>query len=168
MNDKLVIKGARENNLKNIDLTIPRDKLVVFTGISGSGKSTLAFETIYAEGQRRYVESSALRSQHRLSRAKKGTGFGGKTSRRREYAQCLVCQHSYECLYPSKIQRVTGILLSQPFYVCHVGGKYSDYDRGAASKGKRPQDQTGGFQNFSFGSPALSRCVSRVRLPLQP
>ena len=51
------IKGAKENNLKNIDLTIPRDKLVVFTGLSGSGKSTLAFETIYAEGQRRYVES---------------------------------------------------------------------------------------------------------------
>ncbi len=57
MNDKLIIKGARENNLKNIDITIPRDKLVVFTGLSGSGKSTLAFETIYAEGQRRYVES---------------------------------------------------------------------------------------------------------------
>ena len=57
MNDKLVVKGARENNLKNIDLTIPRNQLVVFTGISGSGKSTLAFETIYAEGQRRYVES---------------------------------------------------------------------------------------------------------------
>ncbi|MBQ0099646.1 MAG: excinuclease ABC subunit UvrA, partial [Firmicutes bacterium] len=57
MKDYLVIKGARENNLKNIDLTIPRDKLVVFTGLSGSGKSTLAFETIYAEGQRRYVES---------------------------------------------------------------------------------------------------------------
>lgn len=57
MNDKLIIKGARENNLKNIDLEIPRDKLVVFTGLSGSGKSTLAFETIYAEGQRRYVES---------------------------------------------------------------------------------------------------------------
>ncbi len=57
MNDYLVIKGARENNLKNIDITIPRDKLVVFTGLSGSGKSTLAFETIYAEGQRRYVES---------------------------------------------------------------------------------------------------------------
>lgn len=53
----LKIKGAKENNLKNIDLTIPRDKLVVFTGLSGSGKSTLAFETIYAEGQRRYVES---------------------------------------------------------------------------------------------------------------
>ena len=51
------IKGAKENNLKNIDLTIPRDKLVVFTGLSGSGKSTLAFDTIYAEGQRRYVES---------------------------------------------------------------------------------------------------------------
>ena len=57
MNDKLIIKGARENNLKNVDLTIPRDKLVVFTGLSGSGKSTLAFDTIYAEGQRRYVES---------------------------------------------------------------------------------------------------------------
>ncbi len=56
-NDKIVIKGARENNLKNIDLTIPRDKLVVFTGLSGSGKSSLAFDTLYADGQRRYVES---------------------------------------------------------------------------------------------------------------
>jgi len=57
MNDKIVIRGARENNLKGVDLTIPRDKLVVFTGLSGSGKSSLAFDTIYAEGQRRYVES---------------------------------------------------------------------------------------------------------------
>ena len=57
MNDKIQIHGARENNLKNVDLTIPRDKLVVFTGLSGSGKSSLAFDTIYAEGQRRYVES---------------------------------------------------------------------------------------------------------------
>ena len=57
MNDTIIIKGAKENNLKNIDLTIPRDKLVVFTGLSGSGKSSLAFDTIYAEGQRRYVES---------------------------------------------------------------------------------------------------------------
>ncbi len=57
MIDHLVIKGARENNLKNVNLSIPRNQLVVFTGISGSGKSTLAFETIYAEGQRRYVES---------------------------------------------------------------------------------------------------------------
>ncbi len=57
MNDKLVIRGAREHNLKNIDLEIPRDKLVVITGLSGSGKSSLAFDTIYAEGQRRYVES---------------------------------------------------------------------------------------------------------------
>lgn len=55
--DKIVIKGAREHNLKNIDLEIPRDKLIVFTGLSGSGKSSLAFDTIYAEGQRRYVES---------------------------------------------------------------------------------------------------------------
>ena len=57
MKDCITIKGARENNLKNIDLTIPRDKLIVFTGLSGSGKSSLAFETIFAEGQRRYVES---------------------------------------------------------------------------------------------------------------
>ena len=56
-NDKIVIRGARANNLKNIDVTIPRDKLVVITGLSGSGKSSLAFDTLYAEGQRRYVES---------------------------------------------------------------------------------------------------------------
>ena len=55
--DKIIIKGAKENNLKNIDVEIPRDKLVVLTGLSGSGKSSLAFDTIYAEGQRRYVES---------------------------------------------------------------------------------------------------------------
>ncbi len=57
MNDSIVIKGAREHNLKNVDLTIPKNKMVVFTGVSGSGKSSLAFDTIYAEGQRRYVES---------------------------------------------------------------------------------------------------------------
>src|SRR5579862_2985113 len=55
--DKIVVVGARENNLKNITVEIPRDKLVVITGLSGSGKSSLAFDTIYAEGQRRYVES---------------------------------------------------------------------------------------------------------------
>lgn len=57
MNDNIIIKGAKEHNLKNINLTIPRDKLVVITGLSGSGKSSLAFDTLYAEGQRRYVES---------------------------------------------------------------------------------------------------------------
>ncbi len=57
MHDKIIVKGAREHNLKNIDVEIPRDKLVVITGLSGSGKSSLAFDTIYAEGQRRYVES---------------------------------------------------------------------------------------------------------------
>ena len=56
-NDKLIIKGARAHNLKNISVELPRDKLIVFTGLSGSGKSSLAFDTIYAEGQRRYVES---------------------------------------------------------------------------------------------------------------
>ena len=54
-NDKIVIKGAREHNLKNVNLTIPRDKLIVMTGLSGSGKSSLAFDTIYADGQRRYI-----------------------------------------------------------------------------------------------------------------
>jgi len=55
--DKIIVKGARENNLKNVDIEIPKDKLVVMTGVSGSGKSSLAFDTIYAEGQRRYVDS---------------------------------------------------------------------------------------------------------------
>ena len=57
MNDNIVIKGAREHNLKNINIEIPKDKLVVVTGLSGSGKSSFAFDTLYAEGQRRYVES---------------------------------------------------------------------------------------------------------------
>ena len=57
MNDKILVKGARENNLKNIDITLPKNKLIVMTGVSGSGKSSLAFDTIFAEGQRRYVES---------------------------------------------------------------------------------------------------------------
>ncbi|MBD0359345.1 MAG: ATP-binding cassette domain-containing protein, partial [Nitrososphaeraceae archaeon] len=55
MHDKIVIKGARQHNLKNINLEIPKNKLIVITGLSGSGKSTLAFDTVYAEGQRRYV-----------------------------------------------------------------------------------------------------------------
>jgi excinuclease ABC subunit A len=57
----IAIRGAREHNLKNIDLELPRDRLVVFTGLSGSGKSSLAFDTIYAEGQRRYVDASSWR-----------------------------------------------------------------------------------------------------------
>ena len=57
MTDKIVIKGAREHNLKNVSLEIPKNELVVFTGVSGSGKSSLAFDTIFAEGQRRYIES---------------------------------------------------------------------------------------------------------------
>ena len=57
MTDKIIIKGAREHNLKNIDLELPRNKLIVMTGLSGSGKSSLAFDTIYADGQRRYMES---------------------------------------------------------------------------------------------------------------
>lgn len=69
--DKIIIKGARENNLKNIDLEIPRDKLIVFTGLSGSGKSSLAFDTIYAEGQRRYVESLSSYARQFLGQMEK-------------------------------------------------------------------------------------------------
>ena len=69
--DSIVIKGAREHNLKNVDLTIPRDKFVVFTGLSGSGKSSLAFDTIYAEGQRRYVESLSAYARQFLGQMEK-------------------------------------------------------------------------------------------------
>ncbi len=69
--DKLVIKGAREHNLKNIDLEIPRDKLIVFTGLSGSGKSSLAFDTIYADGQRRYMESLSSYARQFLGQMEK-------------------------------------------------------------------------------------------------
>jgi excinuclease ABC subunit A len=69
--DKIIVKGAREHNLKNIEIAIPRDKLVVITGVSGSGKSSLAFDTIYAEGQRRYVESLSAYARQFLGRMEK-------------------------------------------------------------------------------------------------
>ena len=69
--DSIVIRGAREHNLKGIDLTIPRDKLVVLTGVSGSGKSSLAFDTLYAEGQRRYVESLSAYARQFLGQLEK-------------------------------------------------------------------------------------------------
>ena len=71
MKDKIIIKGAKVNNLKNVDLEIPRDKLVVFTGLSGSGKSSLAFDTLYAEGQRRYVESLSAYARQFLGQMNK-------------------------------------------------------------------------------------------------
>src|SRR5215471_12739 len=67
----ITIKGAREHNLKGVDLTLPRDRLVVFTGLSGSGKSSLAFATIYAEGQRRYVESLSAYARQFLDQMEK-------------------------------------------------------------------------------------------------
>ena len=71
MNQHIFIKGAKEHNLKNIDVTIPRDKLVVITGLSGSGKSSLAFDTVYAEGQRRYMESLSSYARMFLGRMEK-------------------------------------------------------------------------------------------------
>ena len=68
---KIVVKGAKEHNLKNVSLDIPKDKLVVITGLSGSGKSSLAFDTIYAEGQRRYVESLSSYARQFLDKMKK-------------------------------------------------------------------------------------------------
>ena len=70
-NDKIIIKGAREHNLKNINLTLPREKLIVMSGLSGSGKSSLAFDTIYADGQRRYVESLSSYARMFLGRMDK-------------------------------------------------------------------------------------------------
>src|SRR6266699_4654537 len=69
--DQITIRGAREHNLKNVTLSIPRDRLVVFTGLSGSGKSSLAFDTIYAEGQRRYVESLSSYARQFLGQMEK-------------------------------------------------------------------------------------------------
>ena len=71
MMKKIVIKGAKENNLKNISLEIPKDRFVVITGLSGSGKSSLAFDTLYAEGQRRYVESLSAYARQFLDKMKK-------------------------------------------------------------------------------------------------
>jgi len=70
-NDRIIIRGAREHNLKAIDLELPRDQLVVITGLSGSGKSSLAFDTIYAEGQRRYVESLSAYARQFLEQMEK-------------------------------------------------------------------------------------------------
>src|SRR5689334_3052937 len=69
--DAIIVRGAREHNLKDVDLEIPRDKLIVFTGLSGSGKSSLAFDTIYAEGQRRYVESLSSYARQFLGQMEK-------------------------------------------------------------------------------------------------
>ena len=70
-NNRIVIKGAREHNLKNVDLELPRDKLIVMTGLSGSGKSSLAFDTIYADGQRRYMESLSSYARQFLGQMEK-------------------------------------------------------------------------------------------------
>ena len=69
--DSIIIKGARVNNLKNVDVELPRNKFIVITGLSGSGKSSLAFDTLYAEGQRRYVESLSAYARQFLGRMSK-------------------------------------------------------------------------------------------------
>ena len=71
MTQSIRVQGARVHNLKNVSVEIPRDKLIIFTGLSGSGKSSLAFDTIYAEGQRRYVESLSAYARHTVQSAEK-------------------------------------------------------------------------------------------------
>ena len=71
MEDRIIIKGAREHNLKNVNVTLPRNKLVVISGLSGSGKSSLAFDTLFAEGQRRYMESLSSYARQFLGRMDK-------------------------------------------------------------------------------------------------
>ena len=80
MPSKIFVKGARENNLKNIDVEIPRDALTVITGLSGSGKSSLAFDTIYAEGQRRYVERLSSYARMFLGQKEKPTSTTSRVS----------------------------------------------------------------------------------------
>ena len=82
MLDKIVVRGARANNLKNIDVEIPRDKLVVMTGLSGSGKSSLAFDTIFADGQRRYMESLSSYARQFLGKWKSLMWTASKAYRR--------------------------------------------------------------------------------------
>lgn len=83
MKEQLIVKGARQHNLKNITVEIPRDELVVVTGLSGSGKSSLAFDTIYAEGQRRYVESLSAYARQFL-------GQMDKYQSHQRYRQCML------------------------------------------------------------------------------
>ena len=81
--NKIVIRGAREHNLKDVSVELPREKLIVFTGLSGSGKSSLAFDTIYAEGQRRYVESLSAYARQFLSLMEKPDNSETQRSRNR-------------------------------------------------------------------------------------
>ena len=83
MKDQLIIKGARQHNLKNIDVALPRNQFIVLTGLSGSGKSSLAFDTIYAEGQRRYVESLSAYARQFLGQMDKPDVDYIETKRRR-------------------------------------------------------------------------------------
>jgi len=104
--DYIIVKGAREHNLKNIDVVIPRNKLVVITGVSGSGKSSLAFDTIYAEGQRRYMESLSAYARQFLGRMEKPDvdyieGFEPGNFHRPERSQpepAFHCRHDYRNL----------------------------------------------------------------------
>src|SRR4051794_8291192 len=105
----LVIRGAREHNLRNLSLELPRDKLIVFTGLSGSGKSSLAFDTIYAEGQRRYVESLSAYARQFLGQLDKpyvhfieglsaGLSIGQKSASRNPRSAVGPISEIYDCL----------------------------------------------------------------------
>ena len=107
----IVIKGARSHNLKNIDVTIPRDKLIVITGLSGSGKSTLAFDTIFAEGQRRYVESLSAYARQFLTRMEILDGGNGSFTptvlETWECYGCFVTEANYNTLNYATSEPVT-------------------------------------------------------------
>ena len=102
--ENIVVRGARENNLKNIDITFPRNKLVVMTGLSGSGNSSLAFDTIYAEGQRRYVESLSAYARQFLGQLDK-TDVESITGLSDALCRCATRIASLPGLDPPRISR---------------------------------------------------------------
>ena len=113
MNDKIIIKGARENNLKNVDLEIPKNKLVILTGLSGSGKTSLAFDTIYAEGQRRYVESlSAYARQFLGGMEKPDVDSIEGLSPVQRLGQSRKSLIIYVCCMPASVMRIVLIIIS--------------------------------------------------------
>ena len=123
MQEKMIIRGARQHNLKNISLEIPREKLVVITGLSGSGKSSLAFDTIYAEGQRRYVESLSSYARQFLGQMDKPDV---------DYIEGLSPAISIDQKTAGRNPRSTVGTVTEIGPGAGVGGRHAVYDHGAA------------------------------------